>query len=110
MIRVKERTVLCVLDFHEENTAMEYAFIRDVLIDQWTARRKSTTLFEFDVEYLGVEGLDNVIKAIEIYLEKSRDSVVLYYFLPTGINGAYKYYQTTIGKTYGDPDTNPLGL
>ena len=89
---------------------MEYAFIQDFLIERYGARQKGSNLFEFDYEYLGLDELQALTEAIEIYLEKARDSVILYYFLPTGINGSYKYYQTTIGKAFGNPDTNPLGL
>jgi hypothetical protein len=111
MIRVKEKTILCIVDFHPDNSAMEFAFIQDFLEERWTARRKSRTSFEFDFPFPGVDEIQDLIKSIEIYIEAKRDTILLYYFMPTGINGKFNYFHTTIGKAYGEnSDSNILGL
>ncbi len=111
MIRVREKTILLNINFSKENSAMEQAFIQGFLVERFSARQKSDTLFEIDVEYPDLDGIQEIVEGIEIYLEEGKDRVVLYYFLPTGINGRNKFYQTTIGQPYGmNPDTNPLGL
>jgi hypothetical protein len=108
MIRFKENQVIVAFEFHPDNQALCLAFVEEFLIENHNAQKKTSNVYTFKYQIYTMDEIMELIKKMEIYVQKSRDTICVWYFLPASNSKSYKQYHTVIGKTDSDFSGNPF--